>query len=528
MANEWQSLLPSAWKPQDPNTQVQAAKAGAETALTNAQTATQAVDAVARNQERIRKQALQDVIAKSVRTTMGPDGKLIKVIDQDRFFEAMSKSPAAADAYDKFVAVAYPQMQREAVQRGLSAAVTPEGGVDQAKVAAAAQRSPFGASIVSEAAAQQKQRLGEAAAQAGDLTTIGALTTSPEGAARPGTLVGNAQMQPRSFGTSGIGTESVKPEQIDKLSPATRRAAVLNLRAAGFTVSDDATSSDIANAATSAFNAKIQSGMAVKSLGDLPASVFNVALTAPYVRQEVLGKIFGGELDVRGKEIANKRADLETEAVAQQAETIDKIAKRIGVPADMVGSNLSPETNTNIRAADDAVYALGELKENIREIVHEIDVGKYDPNTPDGNKQLSAELVAQLGVLQRIYGGGGTEGGVERALQDIGAPSDLTDAIKRGGVDAAKTWVSNKTVNWRQLLSDAPKRAALSAVGLLRQAKSANPQRVLINAGHGDLLPKRLPGSAFGPKDGKYKATKINAVGMRMGQKADGTWEPIR
>ena len=53
MANEWQSLLPSAWKPQEPNTQVQAAKAGAETALAHAQTATQAVDAVAAASPRV-------------------------------------------------------------------------------------------------------------------------------------------------------------------------------------------------------------------------------------------------------------------------------------------------------------------------------------------------------------------------------------------------------------------------------------------------------------------------------------------
>ena len=82
MANEWMSALPSAWKPQDPNTQVQAAQFGANTALASAQAGGAAVAAEAANQDRIRKQALQDVMARSVISkTRG--GKVVHEFDND-------------------------------------------------------------------------------------------------------------------------------------------------------------------------------------------------------------------------------------------------------------------------------------------------------------------------------------------------------------------------------------------------------------------------------------------------------------
>lgn len=526
MANEWQSLLPSAWKPQDPNTQVQAAKAGAETALTNAQTATQAVDAVARNQERIRKQALQDVIAKSVRTTMGPDGKLIKVIDQDRFFEAMSKSPAAADAYDKFVAVAYPQMQREEVQRGLSSAITPEGGMDATKLAAAAQRSRFGSDIVNAAAEQQKTRLAGAEAQATSLTGINALTTSPAGAAPPGTIVGNTQMQPRVFGAqsaaSGVAADRISADVVSQLSGAGREAALYNLKAKGVVLPAAASDADIADAANRVADAQVASesvaGADLQKPISLATSVFQTSAREPSIRQKVYGDIFGGALDYTGKKIANTRAGIETEGLAAGVAKTEDLAKKLLIPSSAIGSKVSPEMQARIDQADDAVNALAELKENMAGIVKEIDSGKINPNTPDGSKRLVADLVAQIGVINRIYGTGSTEGGVERALIDIGAPPDLANAIATHGVDAVKTWVSGKTINWRGLLADAPKRAVHSVTGALTKAKSSDPARVLRNAGHSDIMPKEhLKPSVFIRKPAK--STPNDPLGILGGAK---------
>lgn len=398
MANEWQSLLPSAWKPQDPNTQVQAAKAGAETALTHAQTATQAVDAVARNQERIRKQALQDVIAKSVRTTLGPDGKLIKVIDQDRFFEAMSKSPAAADAYDKFVSTAYPQMQREAVQRGLSAAVTPEGGVDQAKVAAAAQRSPFGASIVSEAAAQQKQRLGEAAAQAGDLTTIGAMTTSPEGAARPGTLVGNTQMQPRVLGTPTAGgaaaADRVSASVVAQLSDAGRESVLYNLKAKGIALPKTASDADIAAAINRVADAAVASesvaGADLQKPISLATSVFQTAAREPSIRQKVQGEILGGALDYTGKKISTEKADVDLDLTKKAQKEIDQLIRQ--------GYNATTSNAAAILENKAKIDWLNETRHSVREVKSQIKQGKtLDPDTFNNklNTWLNAPQAAE-------------------------------------------------------------------------------------------------------------------------------------
>lgn len=396
MANEWQSLLPSAWKPQEPNTQVQAAKAGAETALAHAQTATQAVDAAARNQERIRKQALQDVIAKSVRTTLGPDGKLIKVIDQDRFFEAMSKSPAAADAYDKFVSTAYPQMQREAVQRGLSAAVTPEGGVDQAKVAAAAQRSPFGASIVSEAAAQQKQRLGEAAAQAGDLTTIGAMTTSPEGAARPGTLVGNAQMQPRVLGTptAGGAADRVSASVVAQLSDAGRESVLYNLKAKGIALPKTASDADIAAAINRVADAAVASesvaGADLQKPISLATSVFQTAAREPSIRQKVQGEILGGALDYTGKKISTEKADVDLDLTKKAQKEINQLIRQ--------GYNATTSNAAAILENKAKIDWLEETRHSVREMLSQANQGKrLDPDTFNNvvNTWLNAPQTAE-------------------------------------------------------------------------------------------------------------------------------------
>ena len=531
MVNEWMSALPSAFRAQDPNTQVNAAKTGAETAAQGAAAALTAVQAADQNQARIRKQALQDVMAKGIRTKLGPDGKLIHVFDQDRFLEALAKSPAAADAYKEYASAYYPQMAKDEVQRGLSGAITPEGGLDAGKLAATAQRSPVGAAMLDAAAEQQKQRLAGAAEQAGNLTGIGTLVTSPAGAAAPGTLVGNQQMQPRPLDAAAAGT--VTPDQVGKLSPTTRKAAILNLRAAGVAIPDHASSADIANAANAFAGAQVQAGLGeIKSFGDLPASVFRVRQAAPKTTQEALGKIFGSELEVQGKQISNRRAGIETEGIAGGVAKTEDLASKLYIPKAAIGNNASPEMQMRIDHADDAVNALGELKTNMRGIVGAIDSGELNPDTPEGSKKLVADLVAQLGVINRIYGTSGTEGGVERALVDLGAPPDLAKAIQENGVRAAKTWVSSKTIDWRKLLAGAPERAAQSVVGALNQAKSADPYRVLRNAGHGDIAPKRLAPSVFG--DQKAPASsgpQLGEIRAKSGVKAKWngrSWERIQ
>ena len=502
MANEWQSMLPGAWKPQEPNAQVQAAKYGAETALTGAQTAVQAIDAVARNQDRIRKQALQDVMAKSVRTSMGPDGKLIKVIDQDRFLDALSKSPAAADAYDKYVSTVYPQLGKEEVQRGLSSAITPEGGMDATKLAAAAQRSRFGADIVNAAAEQQKTRLAGAEAQAASLTGINALTTSPAGAAAPGTIVGNTQMQVRPLDAStASGIEpAVTADAIDKLSPATRSAAVLNLRAAGSPLSANPSNAEIAKAASDYAASQVQAGLAVKSLGDLPSSVFNLRQKAPATTREALGKIFGGELDVQSKKTANARSTIDLESAKGAVQTATGIADELRIPEAMRSGLADPATQQRLSNAKNAVTQLGEYDKQMKELLKKIDSKEIDMDTPEGNNEVNTELAGMITKMQAIYGSTGTEGGVGRAFKDMGAPPDVVDAISKGGVnEAARAWFAGRFAGSRNLLAKAAERAANSVISSLGSVRSSDPVGVLRDAGLGHLLPKdRLKPSVFG------------------------------
>ena len=70
--NSWQSLLPSAFKAQDPNTQINAAKTGTDMALTQAQAGVQAVDAMARDQDRKRKLMVQEFLRGSLRDSLDP------------------------------------------------------------------------------------------------------------------------------------------------------------------------------------------------------------------------------------------------------------------------------------------------------------------------------------------------------------------------------------------------------------------------------------------------------------------------
>lgn len=520
--NSWQSLLPSAFKAQDPNTQIQASRVGAENALTGAQTAVQAVDAMARNQDRLRKLSVQAFVRDSMRTSIDPrTGKLITIMDPDRARAALRANPTQEgfELYSKM----YPQMATEATNRALSGAITPEGGYDPRQVAAGAMQSgELGSTALNTGLAQQTQQIGAAATQAGSKATLDALAVSPAGAAPAGSIVGNEQLQVRKFGSPAQGPDVYKVNQqdIDALPPAARRAAVINLRAAGYAVPDDASTAEIAAAVEAGTRNHVMSGLKLKfgDTGDLASAYASWNIAAPAMADDFRGKIFGNQLDIQAKTIANTRAGIETEGLAAGVAKTEDLAAKLLIPSSAIGSKVSPEMQARIDQADDAVNALAELRENMAGIVKEIDSGKINPNTPDGSKRLVADLVAQIGVINRIYGTGSTEGGVERALIDIGAPPDLANAIATHGVDAVKTWVSGKTINWRGLLADAPKRAVHSVTGALAKAKSSDPARVLRNAGHSDIMPKEhLKPSVFVKKPAK--STPNDPLGILGGAK---------
>jgi hypothetical protein len=118
-----------------------------------------------------------------------------------------------------------------------------------------------------------------------------------------------------------------------------------------------------------------------------------------------------------------------------------------------------------------------------------------------------AELVAQVGVLSDIYGGTSTEGGIERAMKDIGAPADIAKSAERSGVDGVlRAWVTNQAIDIPSLLRAAPRRAAQSVTRVLKDAKSTDPDKVLRNAGHGDLLGLKQHLTKGAPQPGDKRA----------------------
>lgn len=525
-ANSWQSALPSAWKPQDPNTQVMAGKLGAETAGAAASAAQTAVTTEAANQERIRKQALQDVMAKSIKTTMGPNGKLIHVFDNDRFMEQVAQSPAAMDAYDKYQATIYPQAGKEAVQRGVRLDNT--GAVDAKGTLQEAARSPYGLDIVSAAQGLQLGQAKTGTEIAGAKVATGAITEP--GTAAPGTLMGNQQMQPRDLTGAGGSAGVVTPEQISTLSRDARSNALYQLQQQGIALPATATDAEIAGAVNKLADIEVKASYGEGKVGEFGSTALNSAFTADKRRQEVASKILRGDLDTQAKRIGVQRSGIETEGLAEGVATVKSVARTLLIPDSKLGDPTDKEVQERVRKAESAVNALGQLKTNIKSLMTQIDSGKLNPNSVEGNKALSADLIAQVSLLSRVYGGTNTEGGIQRAMEDVGAPRDIAADAVHGGIEkGVAAWLSNKATDITGVLRDAPKRAAQSVQSVLSDARSSDPDKVLRNAGHGDLLGLKQhlkPAGKTGA--GKYKTTKINAAGMHMGQKADGTWEPIK
>lgn len=496
MANEWQSLLPSAWKPQDPNTQVQAAKTGTDMALTQAQAGVQAVDAVARNQDRQRKLQVQEFLRGSLRETIDPStGKIVKVFDPARMRESLQKYPTQ-EGYELYAKM-YPQAAAEATNRALSGAITDEGGYDVRKIASGAQRAgELGAGALNAGMTQQTQQLGAAEKQAGSKAALGVLATSPEGAAAPGTLVGNEQMQARQFGAGTLGPDAYKVDakMIAELPSDAKRAAILNLRSLGQAVPDDASAEDIAKAMEAGRKAHVMSHLKI-NMGDgasLASSYANWSLATPDLINEYDGKVLGKQLETKAKQIDIQRAGIETEALAAGVDKTLALAEKLGIAPDMVGNSVSPETQAKVQQAESALRALGNLETSVKEIVHDIDAGKLNPNTTEGNDALTRRLVALMQPLADIYGGASTEGGIQRALLDVGAPAHLAQAIKEGGWESGiRSWVSNKSINVREQIATAPKRAAESVRSVLSGVNSKDPDGVMRSYGYGHLLPEK-------------------------------------
>lgn len=499
MANEWQSQLPSAWKPQNPNEQVQAAKTGAETIAATAQAGQTAVAAEAANQERIRKQALQDIMAQSIDTKIGPDGRARHEFNNDKFLGLLKTNPAAADAYDVWHTKINPANATAATQRAMAGATTAEGGLSAADLAKSAQGSEYAGQILAAGRGIQQAQAETGTNVAANRFAQGQMGTGTT--AQPGSLLYNEQVQPKAIGAGATGAGQIDETAVSKLSKSGREAALYNLKAKGVVLPPNASAADIAAAANRVADAQVAAqsvqGADLQKPVSLATSAFQTAASEPAIRQKVYGDIFGGALDVIGKKIGVASAGMNLAgAQAGQARTQD-VATSLRIPANRVGNSTTQVTQDKIDQANQAVNAFGGLKATTADIQRKIARGEINPNTPAGNKLLVAEVTAMLGQLQTIYGGSGTEGSVGRALKDVGAPADVLGAAEHGLEAAAAAWVANKAANIPDLLAHAPDRALPSVRLALQSVYSSDPDGVLKERGY---LPKGLSPSAFPAK----------------------------
>lgn len=513
MANEWMSALPSAFKPVNVNQDIFGGQSAGQRALSVQQAAGQAVTNAAANQERIRKQALQDAVSKAWRTAIGPNGKLIKVFDKERFLAAAG--PAGADAYKMYAETMFPQEGKEAVQRGVL--LNAAGGVDPTKTVAEAQRSPYGLDLIKAASGLQKEQAATGADIAGNLMTTN--TLAQPGTARPGTLLGNEQMQPRdltAIGTPGADNR-VTPAQIRTLDRTARESALYNLRQAGTVLPPTASDADIANAINAIGDTKVQALLGGGKLTDLPSTVFGARQKQGSTRQESNAAILGGSLDYQGKKTGVAASGLSLESAQAGVSTAREIADELHVPGSKRGGLADPAKQQALQGARNAVSQLRVLDQQMTDLNNRIKSGAINMATPEGNNEVNTELAGMLTKLTDIYGQAGTEGGVARAFKDMGAPPDLVEAITRGGIsDAARSWFAGKVGGNQELLQKATQRAAGSVISALERVNSSDPGRVLTEAGLGHLVPKStLKPSVFKPS----KPTKGNPLGLDLGAK---------
>jgi len=333
MANEWQSALPSAWKPQDPQILTNAFQAGAQLPLIGAEAAAQNANAQSTQQETAARAGLQAAFAGGIKSVpvldpqtgapvMDPQtgAPMIKhQFDDDQFKAHLKDNPGAADAYAKFSAVAYPQMQAEASNALYAAAGAtddqgnPTGGLDPAKAAEFVQAHPEFAGHLTkatqEASSAQYRNAAEIANYKMNLLANGVREPNlAEGTqlASPASAVGQDQMRPTMpFGQS---QELFKPKTGADIptDPQTRAALIKGLQADGVTGANRAwTNEQLADAMNQVARNAITAGVKY-DFSNPSANASNMATVraqAPSIAQAEWGKILPGGTSLAGAQL---------------------------------------------------------------------------------------------------------------------------------------------------------------------------------------------------------------------------------
>lgn len=408
MANEWMSTLPSAWKPQDPNAQVQAAQSGANTAMASAQAGGAAVAAEAANQDRIRKQALQDVMARSVISkTRG--GKVVHEFDNDRFQQNLQSSPAALDAYKAWSETIMPQQQKLVENRAVAAQLTPEGGIDPTKIVETAQANPdFAASVFSQGVGNLRTLSGAASEVAGNRVATGAMAT-PGGLAPMESAQGLSQIVPKQFGdvSAGQAVDEATVSSVIGGDPAARASAIQRLVDAGQPVPPNASDAQIAAATNALAAAKVRAlgaGVDVKQPGSMANVALSASAKAPSVIQDALGSVFGDKYALVQKKLGIQGSQLNVTGGEQAQDLVQSLRQQ--------GFNANPGNAAKIQETKAAFDWLSDTSKEIEHLKKKVAKGEkisddtfHNTIAAMENAPMVAESISNLAGQKRFLEG---------------------------------------------------------------------------------------------------------------------------
>ena len=514
MANEWMSALPSAWKPQDPNTQVQAAQAGAQTAATQAVAAQTAVAAEDANQERIRKQALQDIFAKSVVTKI-KGGKIVHEIDNDAFHQNLQTSPVALGAYKAWMDTVNPAAATNATQQALAANATAQGGLDAQGLAQYAQGSDYAGQILAAGRAIQQAQATAGTDIAANKFAQSRLGTGSD--AQPGSLVYNEDVKPKEMdATASAG--HIGPEVVSALSKEGKVAAIYKLKAKGIVLPPNATPQQIADAANSIADAQVSAqsvqGTDLKQPMSLATSAFQTAASEPSIRNKAYGEIFGDELGVVQQKLGIRGAQLGVTGGEQEQALIKSLRDQ--------GYAATPSKSADLIAKKGAYDWLVNTSNDIKEKTAELkETGKLEGddtfhNTVSAweNAPMVAESISNLAGQQRFLEG-------IRTSPSYGA---LVEAADGNPVHFFRALASAK-------LGAQDQATVLSELGNIvdTQLRSGKAKSELDQYRIKGLKPSALAGGAIQFDKAKYSAAKKNGAGDIVGKNIkSGAWEVIK